>query len=161
MKMKMVAAMSLAALLVAPGCSIIVKPNLIEDTQRQSETGAEPEGRDAAGPSFSSKKIKEAEEERRYRRDNVVISVKKLYEAEGHWWFFDIVAENQNEITKTVEGTICLYNMYIRPRECGIGDSAIKIVIPPKSTQQIKNMKFKGKIDVNSWAFIIHKIHNY
>ncbi len=109
---------------------------------------------------FGRKALGDAEEERSYRKDNVVIMVKKLYAEDRYFWNFEVTVENLNEIKKTVEGKICLYNMYIQPRECGSEECSVNIAVKPKSVQ-IQKFKCRGKMDMNSWAFLIVTIHNY
>ncbi len=109
---------------------------------------------------FGKKALSDAEEERSYRKDNVAITVKKLYAEDRLTWNFEVTVENQNDIKKTLEGAICLFNMYIHPRECGAEECIVNMAVPPKSVQ-IKSFKCRGKMDMNSWAFMILKIHNY
>ncbi len=113
---------------------------------------------DTAG--FGNKTISDGEEERSYRRDNVVITVKKLYAEDRYYWNFEVTVENRNDIKKTVEGRICLYNMYIQPRECGSEECGVNMAVLPKSVQAQK-FRCRGKMDMNSWSFLIVTIHNY
>ncbi|HPC42373.1 MAG TPA: hypothetical protein PLM53_05820 [Spirochaetota bacterium] len=109
---------------------------------------------------FGNKALKEAEEERSYRRDNVVITVRKLYAEDRYYWNFEVTVVNQNDIKKTVEGRICLYNMYIQPRECGSEECGVNMAVQPKSVQTRK-FRCRGKMDMNSWAFLIVTVHSY
>jgi hypothetical protein len=109
---------------------------------------------------LAEKALSDKEEERSYRRDNVVITVKKLYAEGRYFWNFEVTIENLNEIKKTVEGKICLYNMYIQPRECGSEECTVTVAVQPKSVRSSK-FRCKGKMDMNSWAFLILEIHNY
>jgi hypothetical protein len=115
---------------------------------------------DSGKSDFGKKTLSDAEEQRSYRKDNVVITVKKLYADDRLSWNFEVTVENQNDIKKTVEGSICLFNMYIQPRECGSEECGVNIVVQPKSVQ-IQKYKCRGKMDMNSWAFLIARIHNY
>lgn len=109
---------------------------------------------------YGNKKLNEFEEERTYRKDNMIILVKKLYAEEKLYWNFEITVENRNDIKKTVEGNICLYNMYIQQRECGAEECGVRMAVQPRSSQ-VKQFRCKGKVDMNSWAFLIFKIHNF
>jgi hypothetical protein len=109
---------------------------------------------------FGNKKLNDFEEERTYRKDNVVITAKKLYAEEKLYWNFEITVENGNDIKKTMEGSICLFNMYIQPRECGAEECSVRMAVQPKSIT-VQKLKCKGKVDMNSWTFLIIKIHNY
>ncbi len=115
---------------------------------------------DGGKTAYGNKKLNDFEEERTYRKDNVIILVKKLYAEEKLYWNFEITVENGNDMKKTVEGAICLYNMYIQPRECGAEECSVRMAVHPRSSQ-VKQFRCKGKVDMNSWAFLILKIHNY
>lgn len=109
---------------------------------------------------FGNKKLNDFEEERSYRKDNVAITVKKLYAEEKLYWNFEITVENGNYIKKTVEGSVCLFNMYIQPRECGAEECCVRMAVQPKSIL-IQKLRCKGKVDMNSWTFLISRVHNY
>lgn len=109
---------------------------------------------------FGSKALRDAEEERSYRRDNVVITVKKLYAEDRYYWNFEVTVENRNDIKKTVEGRICLYNIYIQPRECGSEECGVHMAVQPRSVL-VRKFRCKGKMDMNSWAFLVQAVHNY
>jgi len=109
---------------------------------------------------YGNKKLNDFEEERSYRKDNVAITVKKLYAEEKLYWNFEITVENGNDIKKTVEGALCLFNMYIQPRECGAEECSVRMAVQPKSIL-IQKLRCKGKVDMNSWTFLISRVHNY
>jgi hypothetical protein len=126
------------------------------EQEKESRRGAET----GDGSGLGGKALSDREEERSYRKDNVVITVKKLSAEGRYFWNFEVTIENLNEIKKTVEGKICLYNMYIQPRECGSEECTVNITVQPKSARSSK-FKCKGKMDMNSWAFLILEIRNY
>ncbi|HNW29927.1 MAG TPA: hypothetical protein PKN50_15725 [Spirochaetota bacterium] len=126
----------------------------------RNDAGSLGSGQEEGGSGFGDKALRDAEEERSYRRDNVVITVKKLYAEDRYHWNFEITVENLNDIKKTVEGRICLYNMYIQPRECGSEECGVNMAVQPKSVQ-VQKFRCRGKMDMNSWTFLIVTIHNY
>ncbi|MBP7737121.1 MAG: hypothetical protein KA369_14175 [Spirochaetes bacterium] len=138
---------------------------LLAGTHVDSHGGQSRPGRNGAKDSseksdFGNKKLNDFEEERSYRKDNVAITVKKLYAEEKLYWNFEISVENGNDIKKTVEGALCLFNMYIQPRECGAEECSVRMAVQPKSIL-IQKLRCKGKVDMNSWTFLISRVHNY
>ncbi len=131
-------------------------PAFAGEQEKENRSGAA----ESAKSDYGEKALSDKEEVRSYRKDNVVITVKKLFAEDRYSWNFEVTVENLNEIKKTVDGKICLYNMYIQPRECGSEECSVKIAVQPRSVRSGK-FKCRGKMDMNSWAFLILEIHNY
>jgi hypothetical protein len=95
---------------------------------------------------------------KRYRDSGVIIKVKRMPdEKEGHKTF-EVTAENQNAVKRTLSGRICLFDLRIKQAECGSGSCPVYMELPPKS-KEIKKWNCQEKSFFSAWTFVIIRIY--
>lgn len=95
---------------------------------------------------------------KRYHESGVIIKVKRMPdEIEGNKTF-EVTAENQNAVKRTLSGRICLFDLRIKQAECGSGECAVYMELPPKS-KEVKKWNCRERSFFTRWTFIIIRIY--
>lgn len=94
---------------------------------------------------------------KRYRDSGVLIKVKRMPDEIEGQKTFEVTAENQNAVKRTLSGRICLFDLRIKQAECGSGSCAVYMELPPKS-KEIKKWNCTEKSFFGAWTFIIVRI---
>jgi hypothetical protein len=95
---------------------------------------------------------------KRYHDSGVIIKVKRMPdEKEGHKTF-EVTAENQNAVKRTLSGRICLFDLRIKQAGCGSGECAVFMDLLPKS-KETKKFHCKEKSFFSAWTFVIVRIY--
>ncbi|OHD66182.1 MAG: hypothetical protein A2176_08045 [Spirochaetes bacterium RBG_13_51_14] len=126
-------------------------------TPFQKDDGKKPNAEETAPP-VDEDSARPAGEMKTYREEGLVITVTQLPDEVESYSSFEVAVENQNALKKTLSGRICLFDLQIKQRECGSGECAVYMDLPPKSKEK-KKLRCKRKSFFNAWIFEIAKIY--
>jgi len=141
---------------------LIIVPLIFMKTVNAGEDGYSPndskilENRDKEGDQ-NNDALMPAGDVKRYRDSGVIIKVKRMPDENGQKTF-EVTAENQNAVKRTLSGRICLFDLRIKQAECGSGECAVYMELPPKS-KEIKKWNCKEKSFFSAWTFVIVRIY--
>lgn len=95
---------------------------------------------------------------KRYHDSGVIIRVKRMPDEKEGYKTFEVTAENQNAVKRTLSGRICLFDLRIKQAECGSGECAVFMDLLPKSKES-KKFHCKEKSFFSAWTFVIVRIY--
>jgi hypothetical protein len=95
---------------------------------------------------------------KRYHDSGVLIKVKRMPDEKEGYKTFEVTAENQNAVKRTLSARICMFDLRIKQAECGSGECAVYMELPPKS-KEIKKWNCQEKSFFSAWTFIIVRIY--
>jgi hypothetical protein len=95
---------------------------------------------------------------KRYHDSGVIIKVKRMPDEKEGYKTFEVTAENQNAVKRTLSGSICLFDLRIKQAECGSGECAVYMDLLPKSKES-KKWHCKEKSFFSAWTFVIVRIY--
>ena len=95
---------------------------------------------------------------KRYYESGVIIKVIRMPDEKEGYRTFEVIAENQNTVKRTLTGRICLFDLRIKQPGCGSGECEVFMDLFPK-TKESKKFHCREKSFFSAWTFVILGIH--